>query len=134
MIEQQNGSLRVEGTDTVSAVVFNQVFNSLDRLVYTFKNIPIVTSNQVIASFTPSTSSNFVFYINMYAENTVSVTANILFQNDWGAQTYSILDNYEAAKNQSYSFNPIFLSTNTAPISVVCTGHSTSFSISIEKN
>ena len=134
MIEQQNGSLRVQGTDTVSAVVFNQVFDSLDRLVYTFKNVPIVTSNQVVATYTPSTSSNLVFYINMYAENTVSVTADIFFQNIGGAQTYSILDNYQAAKNQSYSFNPIFLSTNTATVFVVCTGNSTSFSISIEKN
>jgi hypothetical protein len=134
MIEEQNGSLRLQGTDTVSAVVFNEVFNSLDRLVYTAKNVPIITSNQIIASYTPSTSSNLVFYINMYAEDTVSVTANILFQNAAGVQTYSILDNYQTIKNQSYSFYPIFLSTNTSSISVVCTGNSTSFSISIEKN
>jgi hypothetical protein len=134
MIEQQNGSLRVQGTDTVSVAVFNQVFDSLDRLVYTAKNVPIITSNQIIASYTPSTSSNLVFYVNMYAQDTVSVTADILFQNLAGAQTYSILDNYQTVKDQFYSFYPIFLSTNTSSISVVCTGNSTSFSVSIEKN
>jgi hypothetical protein len=135
MIEKENGSLRVEGTDTVSSVVFNQVFDSLDRLVYSFKNIHIITSSQVIATLTPSTSSNFIFYINMYSENTSSVTANIFFQdNNNNSQTYNILDSYATSKNQYYSFNPIFLSTNTSPISVVCSGISTSFSLSIEKN
>lgn len=135
MIHTQNDSLRLQGSDTVSSEIFNQVFDSLDRLLYTIKNIQITTSNQVVATFTPSTFSNLVFYINMQAQDTSSVTANIFFQNIGGiSQVYNILDSYTTSKNEFYSFNPIFLSTNNSPISIVCSGLNTSFSFSIEKN
>lgn len=120
MITNPNGTKRVQDADLVYTSVFNDVFDSLDKVAITKHNIGVTQSPQTIFSFTPSSLFNnnisVAFYLRLTAGCTISASIN--YTDDGGAQQFNILNNYYFSSAESYSFSPIFISTTNQPISL----------------
>ncbi len=120
MITNPNGTKRVQDTDLVYTSVFNQVFDSLDKVAVTINNAGVTQSPQTIFSFTPSNLFNNNISIAFYLRLTVgcTISATIDYEDDGGPQEFKILNNYYFSSPDSYSFSPIFISTTNQPISL----------------
>ena len=126
MITNPNGSKRFQDSDLVHTSVFNTLLDSFDRVAITKNNIGITQSSQQIFSFTPSNlfSNNLSisFYVRTTAQCTLSATLS--YTDDSTFQNYSIINNYNFASADSYTFSPIYISSVSQPVTLtVATGN-----------
>lgn len=115
-----NKTIRVDGTDIVSTEIFNQVFSSLDRTIFTVQNIQVVGQNQTLGTFTSSLTNNINVLISVVTNQSSQVDIKINYSNQLGAQQYDLLSSYTLSGSETYTFNPAFISTSIGtPVSIV---------------
>lgn len=115
-----NKTIRVDGTDIVSTEIFNQVFSSLDRTIFTVQNIQVVGQNQTLGTFTSSLTNNINVLFSVVTNQPSQVDIKINYSNQLGAQQYDLLSSYTLSGSETYTFNPAFISTSIGtPVSIV---------------
>lgn len=115
-----NKTIRVDGTDIVSTEIFNQVFSSLDRTIFTVQNIQVVGQNQTLGTFTSSLTNNINVLISVVTNQSSQVDIKINYSNQLGSQQYDLLSSYTLSGSETYTFNPAFISTSIGtPVSIV---------------